>query len=233
MLILSLDTTTSAGSHALAEGGEVLVEEMGDQSRPQAVRLPRELMDMMERAGVGLPAIDLFAVATGPGSFTGLRIGIATMQGLSLATGKPLIGVSGLDALADIAAPAVPPLGRLATWVDAWRGDVYAALYEQGQQLLPPTVTRPEPLLDGMKGRPTLFVGNGAVTYSDLIQRTLGTNARMAEPGSPLLAGAIARLAARRARAGVWPLPHFIRPLYVRRPDAEIAREAKKAKGGR
>jgi tRNA threonylcarbamoyladenosine biosynthesis protein TsaB len=186
----------------------------------------------MKRAGVELQAIDLFAVATGPGSFTGLRVGIATMQGLSLATGKPLIGVSALDALAEIAAGEVPPSGRLATWVDAWRGDVYAALYEKGTEVRTPTVTRPERLLQDLSGRPTLFVGSGAETYADLVRGTLGDEARIAEPAAPALAGAIARLAAARARSGECPQPHSIRPLYVRRPDAELARDARKAKDG-
>jgi tRNA threonylcarbamoyladenosine biosynthesis protein TsaB len=231
MLILSLDTTTSAGSHALAEDGKVLVQELGDPDRPQAARLPRDLKDMIERAGLTLVEIDLFAVATGPGSFTGLRIGIATMQGLSLATGRPLIGVSALDALATVAAPMVPTGGRLATWVDAWRGEVYAALYEKGNEAGSPTVERPERLLEDLTGRPTLFVGSGAATYENLIRGTLGSDAQIAEPAAPALAGAIAWLAANRARAGECPQPHSIRPLYVRRPDAELARQARRTTG--
>src|SRR4029453_19466146 len=91
-------------------------------------------------------------VAIGPGSFTGLRIGIATMQGLAFGRGKPLIGISGLTALRAVASPAF--LGsRIATWVDAWRGDVYAALFEDGRQVGDPVVARPADLLEGMIGR--------------------------------------------------------------------------------
>src|SRR5687768_12595620 len=100
MLVLSLDTTTRTSSSAVARDGIVLREEAGDAAKPQAERLPGELMTLLETTGTTLPQIDAFAVATGPGSFTALRIGIATMQGLAFAMGKPLVGVSGFDALA-------------------------------------------------------------------------------------------------------------------------------------
>ena len=93
MVVLALDTTTPAGSCALAVDGFVGREEASDVSLPPATRLPLDLMTLLEHSGVALGAIDVFAVATGPGSFTGLRIGISTMQGLAFAAGKPLIGV--------------------------------------------------------------------------------------------------------------------------------------------
>ena len=96
-------------------------------------------MTLLEDARIDLRDIDVYAVATGPGSFTGLRIGIATMQGLAFAAGKSLIGVSGFDALvrAVRGAPAV------ATWVDAWRGEVFAARYEQDVEVESPSVEKP------------------------------------------------------------------------------------------
>ena len=102
MLILSLDTTTRAGSCALMRDERLLREQASDTSREQAERLPGELAALLERESVALQEIDCFAVATGPGSFTGLRVGIATMQGLAVATGKPLVGVSAFDALATL-----------------------------------------------------------------------------------------------------------------------------------
>jgi tRNA threonylcarbamoyladenosine biosynthesis protein TsaB len=232
MLVLSLDTTTRAGSAALAHDGRVLREEASDPALPPASRLPGDLKALLEREGVELARIDVFAVATGPGSFTGMRVGIATMQGLALAMGKPLIGVSGFDALALAAGSAgtsrgeaanAPPPGRVATWVDAWRGEVYAALYEDGREAAPPVVAPPDRLLPALQGHPTLFVGDGAATFEDLIVAALGDRARMARPLAPLLAGAVARLAADAARAGHRPPPHAVRPLYVRRSDAELA----------
>lgn len=220
MLILSLDTTTSAGSVALVRDGRVVREEPGDRSRPQAARLPGELAALVDRTGVALAQIDGFAVGTGPGSFTGLRVGIATMQGLAMAMGKPLFGVSGFDALARLADAA-----RVATWVDAWRGEVYAALYEDGREVDGPVVARPHALLGRLTGGPVLFTGDGAVIHRDGILAALGDRARFAEPVAPLLAGAMGEMAAEAFQAGHRPPPDAIRPLYVRRPDAELARD--------
>ena len=83
MRVLALDTTTPAGSVALVDEDRVVEERRGDSSRTHAERLPGEVMTLLRECGVGLPDVDLFAVASGPGSFTGLRIGIATIQGLA------------------------------------------------------------------------------------------------------------------------------------------------------
>jgi tRNA threonylcarbamoyladenosine biosynthesis protein TsaB len=174
-----------------------------------------------------------------------LRIGIATMQGFAFAQEKPLIGVSALTALSAVASPAF--LGsRIATWIDAWRGDVYAALYEEGRVAGEPVVANPAELLEAMaprKGVPSingaphndqasavlandiLFIGDGAETYRDMIHARLGDTARIADPPSPLLSGIIAMLATIQYRNGHLPPPHAIRPLYVRRSDAELGRE--------
>src|SRR5918994_4751530 len=139
MFILALDTTTAAGSVALADQAEVLEIASLDPLRPVATRVPGDLMALLDRHDVTLTSIDLFAVATGPGSFTGLRIGIATMQGLAFARQRPLIGVSAFDALASfVDAPHV------SVWIDAWRGEIYAAEYENRVQLWSPIVGSPD-----------------------------------------------------------------------------------------
>ncbi len=147
MLVLALDTTTSSGSCALARDGRVVCEQVNDAPNAHAERLPGDLMSLLDGANLRLADIDIFAVATGPGSFTGLRIGIATMQGLAFAEGKPLIGVSGFDALVRIAGTHE----RVATWVDAWRGEVFAALYENGREVAAPVVSLPEVLLESLR----------------------------------------------------------------------------------
>jgi tRNA threonylcarbamoyladenosine biosynthesis protein TsaB len=254
MLILSLDTTTRAGSCALLQDDRVLREQASDASRDHAERLPGDLAALLEREGTRLKAIDAFAVATGPGSFTGLRVGIATMQGLAMAAGKPLIGVSAFDALQSLAVGrATAPHGagvrrgdpaqgsprgpdearatdnRVATWIDAWRGEVFAALYQEGREAVAPVVAPPDVLLEPLKGRLTLFTGDGAALYETQIRAGLGDAARFTTPVAPPLAGAVAVLAAEAFRAGHRPLPHAIRPIYVRRSDAELAADRKVA----
>ena len=223
MLCLALDTTTPGGSCALTHDGIVLHEAVGDRTQPHDARLPRDLMRLLEDAGVALRDIDVYAVATGPGSFTGLRIGIATMQGLAFAAGKPLIGVSGFDALARKAGPAA----SVATWVDAWRGEVFAARYEQQLEVEPPSVEPPAALLRRLTSRLTVFIGDGTTAYADVIVGTLGDRARLAQPGAPPLAGTIAQMALELAAARVLSGPDAVRPLYVHRPDSELARDAR------
>jgi len=222
VLVLALDTTTASGSCALALDGRVIYEQVNEAPNAHSEHLPGDLMALLDRAGLALARIDVFAAATGPGSFTGLRIGIATMQGLAFGEGKPLVGISGFDALARIAGDEP----RVATWVDAWRGEVFAALYENGREVKGPVVSRPEVLLERLRGRPTLFIGDGAKVHAETIRRVLGGAARIAAPPAPPLAGAIAILAGEAARTGEHP-PHAIRPLYIRRTDAELARDAR------
>src|SRR5262245_14776088 len=99
MLVLALDTTTRRGSVALVRDGLELESYAGDEAITHGRRLPGDLVRVLDRQHLTVGDVDLFAVAAGPGSFTGLRIGIATMQGLALGTGKGVIGVSALDAL--------------------------------------------------------------------------------------------------------------------------------------
>ena len=239
MVCLSLDTTTPGGSCAVARDGVVIRELRGDPDRPHDTRLPGDLMTLLADARLGLRDIELYAVATGPGSFTGLRIGIATMQGLAFAAGKPLFGVSGFDALARTVtvgralsgSPTAKSAPAVATWVDAWRGEVFAARYEGDVEVDPPSVEKPDTVLARMAlariGAPTLFVGDAVPIYSDVILRACGDRALFAEPPAPPLAGTIAQLATEQARAGHRPPPDDIRPLYIRRPDAERARDAR------
>jgi tRNA threonylcarbamoyladenosine biosynthesis protein TsaB len=233
VLILALDTSSAAGSAAVVRDAEVLAQRTGDPSRTHGERLPRELMTVLDEAGVGLHAIDRFAVSIGPGSFTGLRVGIATIQGLALAQHALVVPVSTFEALAFAApgsqrpTPNVPP-PACAVWIDAHRGEVFAALYgPDGVELAAPTSLTPAATLDAWTPRlPTTggvrFVGDGAVRYRDVITSRLGAHAAI-DLDIPPLAGRIGLIAAaHETRAG---RPHAVVPLYVRRPDAELARE--------
>lgn len=242
MVVLALDTTSRQGSSAVAVDGRVVLEIASDASLPQAARVPGELQALLTRAGLTLRDVDAFAVAVGPGSFTGLRVGIATMQGLAFDAEKPLVGVSALDALAMIASeegarvagpegPALHgegPALRTATWIDAWRGEVYAALYDGTTPIEDVTVERPQDIfVRWSRGLTYRFIGDGVASHVALIRETLGDQAQLAATLTPSLAGAIARHATMSLASGHRPAADEIRPLYVRRPDAEIARDAR------
>ena len=230
MLILALDTTTRAGSAAVLQDDVVLGVAEGDGARTHGERLPAEIASVLRIAGTELQQIDLLAVARGPGAFTGLRIGLAAMQGRAMVTGRPVVGVSALDALA---AAAFESLGveraRPCAWMDAARGEVFAAAYDASGRpgdvpvltaLTEPEVDTPDAILDRWRTTGVLrvapeavFVGDGADRYGALLTGTQRIEVRV-------LAPAIARLGWRLAAVGNHP-PHALRPLYVRRPDAE------------
>lgn len=239
MLILALDTSSAAGSAAVVRGDRVLIERAGDGSRTHGERLPRELIAVLDAAHVDLHQIDCFAVSIGPGSFTGLRVGIATIQGLAFAQKKRVVPVSSFEALA-LRSSAIPHRSSdidhlsaaTAVWIDAHRGEVFAALYDaDGRELGAPTSLNPDATLDAWS--PTLasfnrvrFAGDGTTLYRDLIAARVGERATIdAEP--PPLAGRIGLIAAAASARAV--LPHAVVPLYVRRPDAVLARERRDA----
>jgi tRNA threonylcarbamoyladenosine biosynthesis protein TsaB len=245
MRVLALDTTTPAGSVALVEFGvefgkfgdvaRVIAERRGDPERTHAERLPGAIVALVDGCGVAMRDVDLFAVASGPGSFTGLRIGIATIQGLAFVTGRRIVGVSALEALAQQASAGAAPGTIIGAWVNAHRGEVFSGLYRVrsapafdpdrlaeiesaavGDPLA--TLTRWQGIAEAGVG---LLVGDGAILYRDVVRRAAPATV-VVEP--KLLAGPIGLIAAARARRGETVTPVGIRPLYVRRPDAEIAR---------
>ena len=227
MRVLALDTTGRAGSVALVEDGRIVLERRGDGSRTHGERLPGEL------AGLDAPfsSIDVFAVAIGPGSFTGLRIGIATIQGLALVTKRRVVGVSALEAHAQLASRTLDAGALVACWIDAQRGEVFSALYrvadaplftpERLVELAGPAVADPALTLAEWSEHRTAsatFVGDGAVRYL----AGAGMNSPMA--ATVPIAGAIGCMAAVSAQRGYATPPAAVHALYVRRPDAELLR---------
>src|SRR5262245_14865579 len=116
MRVLALDTTARAGSVALVEDRRVIAAREGDPDRSHGERLPTELLRLLDEARAPLPTVDVFAVAAGPGSFTGLRIGIATMQGLAFVGRRPLVAVSALEALGHAASHDLRPGMLVGAW---------------------------------------------------------------------------------------------------------------------
>jgi tRNA threonylcarbamoyladenosine biosynthesis protein TsaB len=225
LVILALDTTGRAGSVAIARDGEIVDELAGDPARTHGQRLPGEIAALMERQRLRIGDIDLFAVASGPGSFTGLRVGIATVQGLAMATGRLVVPVPSLEAVAELARPHARTR-RIAALIDAQRGEVFSALYEGEQEIDPPAVGPPAATLDRwtplLSPQGAVFAGDGAERYQALVRARFPPPSELLD-ALPPLARAVARLAARRTATAV--APHAIAPIYVRRPDAELARD--------
>lgn len=241
MRILALETATRAGGWALVEDGELTAGGHGEASVSHDVRLPQPLFAMLEARGLTIGDVDALAVATGPGSFTGLRVGIATMQGLALATGKSIIPIPTLDAVAYEAsqAPEAATLDYVAAWLDGQRREIFAALYAIRRQpnaegepgppvaalLMPPQVGPPALIAAGIADligdAHAGFAGDGAERYRAVID-ALGLRETRIFPIRPI-APALARLAWQRRETAV--APHAVIPVYVRRPDAELARE--------
>ena len=234
MWILALDTSTRGGSAAIARDGDVVASLRGDPSRTHGERLPNDLIGLAGAAGVALAGIDCYAVAVGPGSFTGLRVGIATVQALALAAGRPVVPLSTLDVLARIGADAGPQEqaadGRVVVWMDGQRQEIFGGLYRaDGRASLDePRVGPAAALLDYwtplLANRSVTVIGDGIEVTRDLLDARLGSRANLREP--PPLAPAMIRLAVEAVDTAVEP--HAVQPLYVRRPDAVRAREPRR-----
>lgn len=227
LVILALDTTTRAGSVAVLRDGHTLSEITGDASLTHGQRLPSDLGRALDAAGLGVGDVGLLAVVAGPGSFTGLRVGIAAIQGLAFSRGLTVVPVSALEAIGCHAVRLTSEAGLVAPWIDAQRGEVFAILYDGNVErpLVSPSSAHPQATLDAwadlFDSRPVVFAGDGAVRYKDAIARSLGPRATVLEP-APALAAEAARIAARHPERAV--APHAIVPIYLRRPDAELAR---------
>lgn len=231
MWILALDTSTRGGSAAVARDGNVIASLQGDPAQTHGERLPNDLIGLAGTAGVALTDIDCYAVAVGPGSFTGLRVGIATMQALALAGGCPVVPLSTLDVLARIGAGAGPQAdnasGRVVAWMDGQRQEIFGGLYgaDGRTSLDEPRVGPAAVVLDGwaslLADVPVTVIGDGIEGTRDLLDVKLGSRLTLCDP--PPLAPVMVRLAAEAVDRAVEP--HAVQPLYVRRPDAVRARE--------
>jgi tRNA threonylcarbamoyladenosine biosynthesis protein TsaB len=242
MVILALDTTTREGSVAVVRDHETLALIHGDGARTHGERLPEELDRALRAAGLRSSDLDLLAVASGPGAFTGLRIGLAAIQGFAMVLAIPTIGVSALDALAHAGGQSdAASTHGVATWMDAQRGEIFAAHYVRAANAANlwdagsvPVVGAPGDVLRQLPPEIVAggaFIGDGAVRYRTEIEGQTGGRAIVLD--APPLAPFIASIARARAARGEAGPPHALQPLYVRRPDAELAKGAHPDKASR
>jgi tRNA threonylcarbamoyladenosine biosynthesis protein TsaB len=228
MVVLALETVTPSGSLAVWRDG-TCVSSAGDGTLPHAARFPLAWLTALADAGTSLNQVDRLAVVSGPGSFTGVRIGMASAQGLALTRGWGVVAVPTLDAMAEVwrAAHVGQGARTVVACLDGLRGEVFTREFhfdgEAMRACTDPAVVVPDALRWSGYGAGVSFVGNGAVRYGDT-WRAVSTD--IADVPEPIAAGA-ARLAARDDARVV--SPHALRPLYVRRPDVELARERRQA----
>jgi tRNA threonylcarbamoyladenosine biosynthesis protein TsaB len=226
VLVLGLDTATWFASVGLVRDGSVLAEESCRVRTGHTDILLPLVRQLVSRAGVGLTELDGIGVSIGPGSFSGLRVGLNTAKGLCYALGLALVGVSTLEALATTVGDWQ---GRICVLLDARRKEVYAAVFVHGPQrrlrrLTPDMVLAPDDLWSHISP-PCLFIGDGAEAYRGLIRDRYGDAVRFVSWASCHPSGAaVARLALPRLRAGESDDVSKLVPRYVRLSEAERKR---------
>jgi tRNA threonylcarbamoyladenosine biosynthesis protein TsaB len=225
MKILGIDTSTSCGSLGIIDDDAVVAEYALLRDETHSTRLVPAIQALLKEARLDLDEIDGIAVSLGPGSFTGLRVGLSAVKGLALAAEKPVVGVPTLDALA-ANLPFTPYL--ICPLLDARKGEVYTALYKDGEggqveQLTPYQVLSPLDLLEKIPLQETIFLGDGVEAYRELIMERLSAKALFAPPHLRFLRGSsVAEIGLQRFKKGEKDDTSSLVPIYVRPSDAEI-----------
>jgi tRNA threonylcarbamoyladenosine biosynthesis protein TsaB len=219
VILLALESATSVCSVAVCDAaGKVLGQRRGERAADQADRLVELIDAVLRGAGLDYEAVDAIAVNHGPGSFTGVRAGVAAARGLALAAARPVIAVNALEALAAALGPQ--PSGTIVAALDARRGQLYVQTFDHrlGARSAPHAVAPEDVTLAGAVP-PLHLVGTGAALVRAVLPDALPTLSASAEPD----ALHVARRALSRLAAGERPVPgHAVQPLYLRAPDARL-----------
>jgi len=223
MKILSVDTSTPTCTVGIVNGDRTLAASVDSSGQTHARHLMGMIDSTLSASGISAQDIDGFAVVTGPGTFTGLRIGIGTIKGLAFALSKPVVGVTSLAALAaqaDLCTKFVCPV------MDARRNEVYYGHYvfEKGepQQVGKLRVAPPSGLVKNIH-ESCQFIGNGARLYQEMFEAALGSLAQFSRTSlDTIQAGTIANLALKQFQDNKAQDLHGVAPYYIRRSDAEV-----------
>jgi len=219
MKVLGLDSAGSQCAVAVLDGEHVAAARAEAMPRGQAERLMPLIAETLAAAGIAPAALDLIAVTTGPGSFTGIRIGLAAARGLALATGRPAVGVGVLEAYA-AAVPATARQARtLVVAVESKRDEFYLqAFVASGTALAPPAQVHPRDLAAWLPPGPLLLAGDAAAR---LQAQLAGRDITTAASAHSVDAVWVVRLGRAHADGGVVEPP---RPFYLRAPDTTTPR---------
>ena len=213
MRILAFDCAGAQCAAAILADGETLAERRIASDRGHAQLLMPLLVELMAGAGLGFGDIDRFAVTTGPGSFTGIRVALAAAHGLALGTGKPIIGVTVFDVIA-AQATAIAAFPRLLVAIDSRRAEIFVQRFDgNGTAQSEPAMLAPDAVADWIGPGPVMLAGDGASLLAPYLPA-----AAISDLPSLVDPAVLARLAATHA-AGAPPAPFYLRP-----PDAIPAR---------
>ncbi|MFQ5696817.1 MAG: tRNA (adenosine(37)-N6)-threonylcarbamoyltransferase complex dimerization subunit type 1 TsaB [Myxococcota bacterium] len=225
-----METATEQGGVALLEGESLLAEQIQSEPPPRAASLLPQIDALLRSCERRLDEVTGVALSVGPGSFTGLRVGLSTVLGLCFETARPVAPVATLAALS-LQAGGAP---RVAPWLDARKGQVYAGLYSGGGVALrPDAVTEPLAWLRSLEGRgPLTFLGPGADLYRNEIESVLGDSARIVHGplGGPR-AASVGVLGARLLASGRGVAASEVELRYLRPPDAVPASAGRGQRG--
>jgi tRNA threonylcarbamoyladenosine biosynthesis protein TsaB len=233
-LILSVETATLAGAVAVSQGEQIIASLAGDKNTSHSNTLLREIDKVLNSAGRTLAELDLFAVATGPGSFTGLRIGIATVKGLSFTLSRPCVPIPTLEAIAHSAGL----YERVVAALPAGRGEVFVQMFSVSADAVTPlddpVHISPTAMLEKYAAfNDICWVGDGAIVHRDKIKTWADqAGSRFSEDQSRVgwclmrsptnLAENVAILASRKVRRNEVQDAKDLRAIYVRPSDAEL-----------
>ncbi|NOZ24699.1 MAG: tRNA (adenosine(37)-N6)-threonylcarbamoyltransferase complex dimerization subunit type 1 TsaB [Nitrospirae bacterium] len=224
MLTLAVDTSTPVGGVSLYGSDSGLVGEVRLGIRQtHSEQLMKAVDFLLKSSKTGIDEIDFYTIAIGPGSFTGLRVGLSTVKGLSFATGRPVAAVSTLEAFASSLAFTEKLICPL---LDARKKEVYGGLFRwtgEGLQKVAPEAALDIRSILALINEETVFAGSGAILYKDVIMDILGESARF--PHESLmhpLPTALAAAGLHKAERGEFSDPVTLTPVYLRRSEAEL-----------
>jgi len=224
--ILGIEAATPVAAVAVVTTGKIMAERMVNNRRTHSVNLLPMIRDVIADAGLSKEDLGGIAVSVGPGSFTGLRIGMSTAKTLAQVLGLPLAGVPSLEALAY---PLSGQTGLICPVLNARKGELYAALFlnkgREQKTLLPAFATGAEKLAGLLLAydQEVTFLGDGVPEYADSLKELMGGRARFAPECASFPRGAaVAELGLRRLQSGVKNDPLTLLPNYVRQSEAEI-----------
>ncbi len=231
MKILGIETSMYAGSIAVSEDEKVLGEYYFNTGPSHSEKLMPSIQWLLTELSIDKTALEAVAVSLGPGSFTSLRIGLASAKGLSYALGIPIIGISTLELMANNV-PFAP--FRICPLIDARRGEVFAAFFESRDgrvvRISEDMVLSAENLAGKIKER-TVFVGEGALLYSDFLEDIMGADGYAALCPEALnypRAGVLSSMGYSKIKEGGGDDPHTLSPHYMRKSEAELSKESGK-----